>query len=98
MTTVAQSLSKRRSLKISRKDRNKLENKRQRIQAQQVSIISHYIPHLLKYAMLPETSTTKLSRLGSRCTSLDGLVLKQPLRPSDIIVDDYVCKFANGEL
>jgi len=34
----------------------------------------------------------------SRCTSFEGLVLKKPLKPSDIIVDDYVRKFANGEL
>ncbi len=34
----------------------------------------------------------------SRCTSLEGLVLRQPLRPKDIIVDEYVRKFANGEL
>ena len=34
----------------------------------------------------------------SRCTSLDGLVLKQPLRPTDIIVDEYVCRFARGDM
>ncbi len=33
----------------------------------------------------------------SRCTSLEGLVLKKPLKPSDVIVDECVRKFANGE-
>ncbi len=33
----------------------------------------------------------------SRCTTLEGLVLKKPLKPSDVIVDECVRKFANGE-
>ncbi len=34
----------------------------------------------------------------SRCTSLEGLVLKKPLKPSDVIVDECVRLFANGEM
>ena len=33
----------------------------------------------------------------SRCTTLEGLVLKKPLKPSDVIVDECVRRFANGE-
>lgn len=34
----------------------------------------------------------------SRCTSLEGLILKKPLNPSDVIVDECVRQFASGEL
>lgn len=34
----------------------------------------------------------------SRCTSLEGLVLKKPLTAKDVIVDDCVRKFAEGDL
>ncbi len=33
----------------------------------------------------------------SRCTSLEGVVLKKPLQPSDVIVDECVRRFADGE-
>ncbi|MCF7846818.1 MAG: AAA family ATPase [Candidatus Gracilibacteria bacterium] len=34
----------------------------------------------------------------SRCTSLEGVVLKKTLKPSDVIVDACVWQFANGEI
>ena len=34
----------------------------------------------------------------SRCTSLEGMVLKKALKPSDVIVDECVRQFACGEL
>lgn len=34
----------------------------------------------------------------SRCTSLEGLILKKPLKPSDVIVDECVRQFASGEI
>jgi len=34
----------------------------------------------------------------SRITSLDGLYLSRPLRPSDIIVDDNVRRFMTGSV